>query len=403
MGSLDKIIYYLLILVFALFSILKNNSIGYVVLAVVILLLFFVGVIRNGSVVLLSKNSFFKFLFVFVLICLLSNLWTLDSELTWNASFSLLRTWVFLNILYISMINQKTCNLFRIIMWGGALFIVYIISTIGIVEIVILTRTETRFGGEVVNANMFGMTGAVVSVICYSSILYKGISKDIIAGLLGIIVVFITGSRKALVMLIFGLFMVFLFKRKIYNYFSFTIKIICGISVAAALLYFLFTLPVFSLYAQRFSELLALLNDSGELTHADWERKVMIEVGWEQFLATPFTGIGLDCGRILSEAATGYFYYLHNNYIELLADVGIFGFISYYFIYFYFAKKIIPLHKYWTTETRLSVVLMSMYLLADWGYVSYYHKEVLFVIMICYKTMADTQAIAKSQLSYNNM
>lgn len=55
----------------------------------------------------------------------------------------------------------------------------------------------------------------------------------------------------------------------------------------------------------------------------------MIGEGWRLWLEAPILGHGIDQFRVLSQFAT----YSHNNYIEMLATLGIVGFILYYSVY----------------------------------------------------------------------
>lgn len=57
---------------------------------------------------------------------------------------------------------------------------------------------------------------------------------------------------------------------------------------------------------------------------------------------SPIWGYGFDSFKYYNRLMTGHFYYSHNNYIELLYDLGIIGFAIYYWFYwklFYVAWK----------------------------------------------------------------
>ena len=327
---IDTTLYLLAICVFALFGILKQVDNGFIFVMIPIVIMYLVGIIRNKGIKIYSKNKFFLFLFIFTAICLLSNTWAMSKKLSMDASFSLLRIWIILQLLCCSMTSLKTERLPKIIMWGATLNILYIILTVGFYNIIIISQMGSRIENAEFNVNLVAMLGAMVVVICYSSILNNGFSWDIIAGLVGLMIVLTTGSRKAFIVLVIGLTMVYFFKKKIKNIFVFSVKFLCFCAIGFAFLYFLFSTQMFSTYAERFADLFAYFTDSGDITHSDWERSVLIEVGWNQFLEKPFTGIGIDNGRILAVPAVGHFFYLHNNFVELLADVGIFGFLSFY-------------------------------------------------------------------------
>ena len=321
----------------------------------------------------------------------MSNLWAIDRELSWAASSSLLKMWVAFQLMFCAMKSLSIEQLFKVVIWGGSLFFLYTILTTGISQMILMSRMGERFDGETFNPNLLGIYGAVVSVICFSSFINKGFSINVLMGALGLLIVVITGSRKAFVVLLLGLVLVYVLKKDIKNIPKFIFKIVTVSVIGLIVVYFLFKLPIFAMHVERFGDLAGFFSKSVELTHSDWERKVLIEGGWECFLQSPFTGIGIDNGKHLSEELVGNFFYLHNNYIELLVDVGIFGFLSFYMIYIYYGVKMLKLKKYWDEYSKLAVILLFMFIVADWGRVSYYYKDVLFVIMICYRVLEETQ------------
>ncbi len=384
-----------LLSIFTCFAFNLSGIYGSGVYVALILALYVFSVFNIGKIPPLSNNKFFIFFLTFIVICLLSNLWAIDRELSWEASSSLLKMWIAFQLMYCSMKCLSIEQLFKVIIWGGSLFFIYTILTTGVSQMIVMSRMGERFDGETFNPNMLGIYGAVVSVICFSSILNKGLSINVFAGMLGLLIVAITGSRKAFVILLLGFVLVYVLKRDIKNLPKLVFKIIGVSALGLIVVYFLFKLPLFAMYAERFEELSAFFSKSEVLTHSDWERQVLIEGGWERFLQSPFTGIGIDNGKHVSEELVGNFFYLHNNYIELLADVGIFGFLSFYMIYIFFGIKMLKLKNYWDEYSKLAVILLFMFVVADWGRVSYYYKDVLFVIMICYRVLEETQKRAK--------
>ena len=388
------ILYIVTILTFAAFNLAGTfGSNIYIVLIVLLLLLSFIHDKKKNP---FGYNIFFSFYGLFVVICLLSNLWAHNKELSLNTSSSLLRIWFAFLLIY-GVVKRYTIEmLYKVIMWGGTVFLLYTIITTGITEIIIMSQTGVRYNGEEFNANALGLLGSVVTVIWFTFYLYKGFSPNIIAGVIGVIIVVLTGSRKAFVTLVLGFFLVYILKNRIKNIPVFIIKSTVVALLVLFIINFLFTMSLFSLNAGRFESFTAyLMGDDNMISHSDLMRKLLIEAGWNQFIKTPILGIGIDNGKLLAEMATGHFYYLHNNYVELLADVGIVGFLSFYILYIYFGKRMYQSYNNWNEYSKLAVILMLMLLVSDWGRVSYYYKDTLFILMVCYQTMADTVSRSK--------
>lgn len=247
-----------------------------------------------------------------------------------------------------------------------------------------MSHLQERLGTDYYNSNALGVLGAAVSVICFSSILYKGLSWNIIPGVLGGIVVVITASRQAFIVLLFGLYLQTFFKLKWKSFPTLLFKSIILFALFAIITIITFKLSFFSLQLERLLELGNFFTKTEDLTHSDWERMVMIEEGWKQFFKTPFLGIGIDNGKIIAYSIVNHYFYLHNNYIELLVDVGICGFISFYLIYGYLGYRIYHLRHCWDENIKLVITLCLMFLIADWSRVSYYRKDILIALIICY-------------------
>ena len=388
------LIYFLSILTFAAFNL--QGTYGSNIYIVLIALLLLLRIIYEKNSNLFCFNIFFSFYGVFVVVCLLSDSWAHNRELSMETSTSLLRLWVAFLLIYGVIKHCTVETLYKVIMWGGTIFLLYTIITTGISEIVILSQMGQRYSSEEFNANALGLLGSVVSVIWFTFYLYKGFSLNFIAGLIGVLIVVLTGSRKAFVTLVLGFFLVYVLKNKIKNVPVFIIKSLFVSFLVFFILYILFSTSFFSMNAERFESFTAyIMGDDNMLSHSDLMRKLLIEAGWNQFVKTPIWGIGIDNGKLLAEAATGHSYYLHNNYLELLADVGIVGFTSFYILYIYFGKKMFKLYNSWNEYSKLAVTLMLMLLVSDWGRVSYYYKDTLFIMIVCYQTMAETVSRSK--------
>ena len=156
--------------------------------------------------------------------------------------------------------------------------------------------------------------------------------KDLLALLLCIMIIFATGSKKAIVVVAIAL-MMFLFKngqlvKKRLLYFG--IATVIAIAVC-------FMVPVlYDNVARRFLSLfgeLGIINFRSD--HSSELRTQYTDKAIELWKNNIIFGGGYDNFRINS----GYATYSHNNYVELLSSVGIVGTIYYYAYYIYLLAK----------------------------------------------------------------
>lgn len=140
---------------------------------------------------------------------------------------------------------------------------------------------------------------------------------------------------------------------------------------------------MFGVLNKRMAGLLALFEGTGAIDHSTWLRQQYIKIGLEQFLETPFLGIGIDNARLLLMQHFGYTTYLHNNYVELLASVGLAGTGLFYSIYGYLLNKLRKNWRYYGSEAIAALILILIQLAMDFALVSYYSKTTFFYLMTC--------------------
>ncbi|MBR0153395.1 MAG: O-antigen ligase family protein, partial [Lachnospiraceae bacterium] len=87
----------------------------------------------------------------------------------------------------------------------------------------------------------------------------------------------------------------------------------------------------------------------------------------------PLLGIGMDNARMIGgEVFNKGEYYLHNNYMELLADGGLIGFLLYYSMPFLLLTRAVRQQRRWVEDdAMICVILLLLMLVLDVGFVSY--------------------------------
>ena len=96
-------------------------------------------------------------------------------------------------------------------------------------------------------------------------------------------------------------------------------------------------------------------------------RMEMINTGIKLWLSSPIWGHGTDSFRLI----TSYGGYSHNNYVELLCNLGVIGFLVYYY---YVVNAINNIRYYWNSgaDKWFWIILEVCLLVFDYGAVTYY-------------------------------
>ncbi|CVH74390.1 hypothetical protein BN3662_00203 [Clostridiales bacterium CHKCI006] len=104
----------------------------------------------------------------------------------------------------------------------------------------------------------------------------------------------------------------------------------------------------------------------------------MIRYGMQYFLEKPIFGFGQSGFAILFNNDYGRLVYSHNNYVELLANLGLFGFLFYYVFYFKTFFKLIKQKKVQNNPlSDFFITFLFVVFLLDFGIVSYYSQNIL--------------------------
>ena len=127
-----------------------------------------------------------------------------------------------------------------------------------------------------------------------------------------------------------------------------------------------------------------VLGLGGELDGSTAERIGLVEKGMGWFYERPWFGYGLNGFYIKHAQEFNYSYYAHNNFVEMLVDLGIVGFAIYYSLYAYiFIKGIKALKKYRDRHAKFFFALFVGSLISEYARVVYYSPQGQFVIMLC--------------------
>ena len=320
------------------------------------------------------RLDIFSILFLlFVLFCYISSVWAKNPERTIGKVYTLIQLFMMSVILFTYLSYAENTEHFMMCLFiSGLIGSVYILGYYGIEGYKKLLLEGERVGTEITNVNTIGLNMAYTVVIgfYYGYIKKKRYAYFLI--LLPVILSLGSGSRKALTLLVAGVALILLMEyRKNVSLLKF-FKVVLAGAVLVAVVYWLSTLPAFETIFNRFD---TMLESGSKRDNSSVVREKMIEAGWDYFKKHPLTGVGIGNSNYVTYHYVGRNTYLHNNFIELLASIGIFGFMIYYSMYIYILINLFTLSaKEETTTALVLFVIILMTLVLDYGMVSYYDK-----------------------------
>jgi len=331
---------------------------------------------------LFINSGYVMWTIVFLVYCTVSCFWAVSTSLAINALKNMMVKALLLIIL--SSILRTKADIERL------LKIIVLICSINAIYLLV-ENVDMLFGGDIGNrlgtegdwnANTIGMMMAFASIVLVylmerqKSKIYKFLCVMLILFL--VFVSFVTGSRKAFLMVIAGLsaFLILSANKKI-KWLVFLI--ICGVSVGVYSL--VMSEPyLYSVLGRRLEGLMASIIGVGTVDGSTETRELYIKVGIQVFEDNFLVGCGLDCFRVLNRNISGDAMYAHNNYVEILADLGILGALIYYWMYVIILSRLFKKLRNGGLLTKLFIVLMGLLIILDYGCVSY--NSYLFQILI---------------------
>lgn len=278
--------------------------------------------------------------------------------------------------------DNDIINLLKIIVGSILVNAIYILSSI---DLSLIGKVEIGVDtlGIRWNANSIGMMMAIGTLIILMilSIESRRLNKIMytILSILFVAIALFTGSRKAIFFIVFGcsLYVILLNKNRIV---SNIIKIILLLTIVYTLV---MNVPeLYNILGVRIEGLIAQITGKGVVDSSTKLRMNYIEYGQMWFVKKPLFGYGLNNYRELLGREIGRYTYAHNNYIEMMVNLGIIGTLIYYLGYIYILKNSIKsLFKNNDYIYILILILTITILIGQYGFVAY--SDFLINLILC--------------------
>lgn len=355
-----------------------------------IMLLFFAGmlfrIMSHGGKIQISRSLLLPF--VFLLYMTLSLIWSYNRELAFAQYITEIQLFILFFFTYYCMREEgKIEDYLWAVYISGFLMAAYALYKYGgFSGYTSIMQTGRRLGGEIANENTFGQIFANASLIALYLAIMKGKRIHYLSLVIFLFFGFSSGSKKFIFLVaagVVGIALIHFGLRRIY-------KTLIG---SAVLLYagtWALQLPMFSTINKRFQSYI-----SGNLNKSDVGRKEMIRFGIDLFKQRPVFGYGLNNYRHFYNG-----YYSHNNFVELLACLGLVGFVLYYAMYFdpvvFFIRQWIRKSITFCNEHKMLLFLLGVNLVFGYGMVQVYDKQVWLLLGVA---IAAKDSILKQQVS----
>lgn len=258
---------------------------------------------------------------------------------------------------------------------AGIALIGYSLYTYDLSEVIDMMShgSNVRIGRDIIQTNVFGIQHATTAIVAFYYFLYKKKHKifHIIVLAMTFIFAMSSGSRTALLMTCLGILYLIYKKygiRQVY-------KIVFVVLIAVLVFMIVIQLPMFATIRTRMKGATDAFSGTGG-DDSTVVRMKMITDGWSFFKERVLTGYGATNYTALSRYRT----YAHNNFIEVLVDFGIIGFILYYLIYWNAFKNLM---KEKADGAKALFAIFCVRFMMEIATITYYEKLNWIILAFC--------------------
>jgi O-antigen ligase len=242
-----------------------------------------------------------------------------------------------------------------------------------------------RWGPTVeINANQVGLClafGALVAL--YYGIAEKRYSYLVLMPIFALSSLF-SGSRKAIVLILIGGLLLTVLTRKATLSSFLELCVLFLILLGIWMLAFKWD-PLYKVLGSRIETFLSFFNNEETTDGSTSIRFEMIRNGFNLVLQRPLFGHGMASFKEIS----GYQFYSHNNYIEILVSWGFIGFVWYYG--FLAVLFILGVKRFFSSQRTplliLEIIILIVLVVDDIGRVRFYDEISHILFVLCYAVL----------------
>ncbi|MCI9584063.1 MAG: O-antigen ligase family protein [Clostridium sp.] len=360
---------------------------GPLILLTCLIAVFFINILRNRYLLCFRFTLFHVWMPAFFCSCFISAVSASNMPVAISRCIDILEMMVMAFILFICFQREKNMRrLLKTVMWTGYAVVLYAVFYYGWRYILSVFGSGARISNDALNANTLGMCAAYSIVIQIYFMLYEKIRFWNVIMAPAAVVIAASGSRKALMIVILGICLMCILKNfGDKNAKRAMLKALITMLVLAAIFFIVLQFPIFLGVLIRMQKMVNAFLGQGSADSSSLARIRLAEIGMDLFRQSPLIGVGINNPQLYTYSEFGIEgYYLHNNYIELLAGIGILGIVTYYSIYAVISWNMIRYRDFGDGEYVIMLTLLTIRLIMDIGMVSYESKLTYFYLIMFY-------------------
>lgn len=324
----------------------------------------------------LKVTSYMVWYFLLFLLGVFSSLYAASTKHVFSALYLLFVTWL-VTFAFAQYVQTKT-DFQRIFIFFSyfPLFLVFYLLIYGI-----SFDSEGRFGRELFgNANIIA-TFLMLSLCCVVWLLFYGNRKILPLNLMMFLVLLyitaLTGGRKYILVPVVFFLLIMIFKNWETNRGGIVLYLLWFFVLLSAGIWSVLSIPtLYNTIGVRFEGLFDFFRGGPEEADASTLiRYMMIENGWKWFQFKPILGHGLNnfaylFSNVLDDV------YAHNNFIEMMVNLGLVGLMLYYAFYLYLIIKLFKIGNEHTGIRNFFLAYLLILLFFELGAVTYQHTQI---------------------------
>ena len=382
-SAIDRIIWFLTCAWIAASYIFSTETYGAYVLLGITVIILALYCLQNHWVIRIKHNMLFAFVIAFVFFCFLSSVWSLSPSSSIQQGITISEILICLAVFQICFQDKDgVWKMINAVKWAGFVVVIYSFMVYGIDGMKAVLASGGRLGTEFDNINSIGMVAAMsVIIVIYEQLYFRRTFISILFGILNVIVIAASGSRKALLMMMIGLILLLIFKFVTKNILKTFIRYIILAVLLILALQLILSLNMFSGVMSRMDGFWALITGAGEVDASTQVRDLMIQIGWKYFLQSPIIGFGMGASGTILSQTIGQNTYFHNNFVEVMCGGGVFAVILYYSMYVYCIYYLIR-SKLSEPLSKLTFILILINIIMDYAAVTYNTKSNYIYLLI---------------------
>ena len=240
------------------------------------------------------------------------------------------------------------------------------------------TSGERRIGSLLLNANTVGLFMANATICTLLLFVTNSkFSSRVLLLLLNLVfssMCIMAGSKKAVIFVIIGYLMIITHFIKKMPLKKKVLMFIVSCLVLSVGIYAMVTFPIFATARMRFEEMINTFIGKGNVSDSDRGRIEFMRTGMNEFFNSPLFGNGT--GHSIRMFGT----YSHNNFVELLMNYGIIGFLIYYVPYVPLFSQLVRRIKTLDTTSIYFFTFVVLEIVLGFGWVNYYDRTVQIIV-----------------------